>query len=170
MDSFATDWHPWLAQLAWVPLVWSSVFCFLVWCLPDGRLRQEWGALARWGLWLGTGFLVAATVSGFLLSMHGEARGLTRVDLVSHRYWAYASLTIYLIVFAWSLWGYRRYLRADREPGLSFLLAALLAAAALLMAVGRGTQLAHPADGDSAAPSVAAAPGAAACRHGRGAS
>ena len=154
MGDMMIDAHSWLAQFALVPLAMSWIFYLLVRWLPVGGLREEWGVLARWSLWLGTGFLVAAAVSGALSAVDGAPPGLARNALAGHAYWAYAALAAYLVVFGWSIWGYRRYLRSAREQGLPFLLVGLLALALLVMAVGRGAGLRERAAGVAAAPAA----------------
>ncbi len=139
MIEIIPNWHPFFVHFTVALLSLAVVFYPLARVLPGGRLRDQWGVVARWNLWLGSGFAVVSAIAGWLAYNSVMHDDLSHAAMVTHRNWALTTLALFVMLSAWSVWRYR----TGKEPGRLFLVLLVAGGALLLSTAWHGSELVY---------------------------
>ncbi len=104
--------------------------------LSDGKLKQQFYIMARWDLWLGTGFGIITAVAGWVAYNSVAHDAPSHVAMTDHRDWALVTLGLFIILAGWSLWSERQ----QRLPSKLFLVALLIGGVLLASTAWRGAE------------------------------
>lgn len=121
MFEIIPNWHPVFVNFTIALLSTAVAFHVLTALMKPSKLRHELATLARWNLWLGAGFAIITVFLGFLAYNSVRHDTPSHVAMTIHRNWAIATLIIFLLLAAWSLWRHRAGRSANR-PFLVLLL------------------------------------------------
>lgn len=132
MVEIIPNWHPVLVHFTLALLSVSVLLTVLVRFLPDSAVRADWQVVARWCLWFGTGFAALTAFTGWLASNSVEHDDISHVAMTEHRDWALATLTLFVVLSAWSLWSRWR----GRDAGQLVFVALMLLGGGLLASTG----------------------------------
>lgn len=139
MIEIIPNWHPILVHFTIALLSLAVLFSILVAFLPEGSLKGEWNIVARWHIWLGAVFAVATALSGwyaFSSVAHDEPSHIAMTD---HRNWAIVTLSVFVILAAWSIWSVRK----QRRTGALFTVILVAGGVLLLSTAWRGGELVY---------------------------
>ncbi len=133
MIEIIPNWHPVFVHFS-VALLSLSVVLYLLARLPlPAGLCGEWQVVARWALWFGALFAIATAVTGWLAYNSVDHDDISHAAMTEHRNWALITLTLFVVLALWSLWG-RLANRASSKGAVGAVFLALLAASGILLA------------------------------------
>lgn len=144
MIEIIPNWHPVFVHFT-VALLSVAVVLHLLARLPLAPLlRMEAQVVARWSLWLGAGLSLVTALTGWLAYDSVEHDDLSHLAMTDHRNWALATLTLFLVLAAWSMWRWLK-LRAPDHGLAAAAFAGLLAVGGVLLAstAWRGGELVY---------------------------
>lgn len=122
------NWHPVFVHFTVALLSLSVFFSIIVKFLRDGTLKEQWQILASWNLWLGTAFGIVTALAGWYAYNTVMHDAPSHAAMTVHFYWALATLAVFVLLSAWSVWN----LRMQGKSGVLFAVL-LLAGGVLLM-------------------------------------
>lgn len=141
MIDIVPNWHPLLVHFPIALLSLSAVLYLAGLLMPDAALlRAEWHTVARWSLWIGFAFALAAAAAGwqaFDTVAHDEP---SHAAMTVHRNWALATLAAYA---PFVLWTAAKRRRPSSEPGIVFAVFLLLPTLLLGVTAYRGAELVY---------------------------
>jgi uncharacterized membrane protein len=139
MIEIIPNWHPVFVHFTVALLTLAVGFHILCPFLPAGVLRQQFEILARWNLWLGTGFGIITAITGWFAFNSVTHDALSHVAMTDHRNWALATLIVFVILSVYSLWCIKR----RSPPGLIFLGTLMLGGLMLVSTAWRGAEVVY---------------------------
>ncbi len=101
------NWHPIFVHFTVAMLTVAAIFHVLAVFMKPSNLRDEFTVLARWNLWLGASVSVVTVIFGFWAFNTVEHDDPSHAAMKVHRNWALATLTVFLLLGAWSAWRHR---------------------------------------------------------------
>ena len=140
MFEIIPNWHPVFVHFTVALLSLTVGFHILYPFLPEGRIKQQFEILARWDLWLGTGFGIITAIAGwFAYNSVVHNSTLSHAAMTDHRNWALATLALFIVLSVYSLWR----VRSRSQPGYIFLGTLLLAGMMLGSTAWRGAEVVY---------------------------
>ena len=136
MFEIIPNWHP--VFVHFTVALWSLavIFHLLEPMLPEGNFRQQWSLYSRWSLWLGTGFGIVTAIAGWFAYKSVVHDASAHAAMPENRNWALATLGLFIVLTAWSLW----YAGSQRLSGKFFLAGLLLGGVLLANTAWRGAE------------------------------
>ncbi len=104
--------------------------------LSEGKLKQQFYILARWDLWLGTGFGIITAIAGWLAYNSVAHDAPSHVAMTDHRNWALVTIGLFIILAGWSLWSERQ----ENLPSKLFLTGLLIGGVLLATTAWHGAE------------------------------
>jgi len=139
MIEIIPNWHPIFVHFT--VALWSLAIGFhvLITLIPEGSIKQQFSIMARWNLWLGTGFGIVTAIAGWFAYNSVVHDAPSHEAMTNHRNWALFTLGLFIVLTAWSLWGER-----TRRLSSKFFLAGLLLGGVLLTSTAwRGAEVVY---------------------------
>ncbi|MBF8270255.1 MAG: hypothetical protein HW386_1964 [Gammaproteobacteria bacterium] len=104
MIDIVPNWHPVFVHFTVALLSLTVCFHLLGRFMPAGSLKKQFETLADWNLWLGTGFGIITALAGWMAYNSVTHDAPSHVAMTDHRNWAWATLTLFMILSVYSLW------------------------------------------------------------------
>ena len=104
MIEIIPNWHPVFVHFTVALLSLAVGFHVICPLLPDGIIKQQFNILARWNLWLGTGFGIVTAIAGWFVYNSVIHEAPSHAAMTVHRNWALVTLTLFIVLAGWSLW------------------------------------------------------------------
>lgn len=126
MPEIIPNLHPIFVHFT-VALLSLSVALFVVTPFIQGPLKTQWQTVARWSLWFGAAITVITALTGlnaYNTVAHDTPSHLAMTD---HRNWAVATITLFLLLAAWSI----IWVRKGKNLGAAFVVCMVVAGAVL---------------------------------------
>ena len=139
MPQIIPNWHPIFVHFTIALLGLAVVFSLAVLVLKDSKLRQQWQILARWNLWLGTGFGIATALAGWYAYNTVAHDTPSHAAMTEHLYWALTTLTVFVPLCLWSVWRWN----SQQQTGALFALLMLAGGGLLLSTAWHGGELVY---------------------------
>ena len=139
MIEIIPNWHPIFVHFTVALWSLAIIFHLVTPLLPEGNIKQQAGLFSRWNLWLGTGFGIITAIAGWFAFNSVAHDAQSHVAMTNHRNWALVTLTLFILVTAWSLWCERK-----RQLTGKIFIFALFVSGVLLAGTGwRGGELVY---------------------------
>lgn len=138
MPEIVPNLHPIFVHFTVALLLLSVVLC-LASTLIAGSLHWEWRITARWMLWLGAGFAIVTGLSGLYAYNTVAHDSVSHLAMTTHRNWALATILLFVILAAWSI--YRT--RQGSGVGKVFLLLMVIGAGLLTTTAWHGGEIVY---------------------------
>jgi len=104
MIEILPNWHPIFVHFT-VSLLSLAVFLFLVARLIGNRpIQNQWLIVARWNLWIGTGFALITVIAGWMASNSVAHDTLSHAVMEKHRTLAFSTIAVLLPLAGWAWW------------------------------------------------------------------
>ncbi|TCV90248.1 DUF2231 domain-containing protein [Sulfurirhabdus autotrophica] len=116
MIQIIPNWHPVFVHFTVALLSLAVFFSLTTMLLRPGNLKVQWQVMARWNLWLGTAISILTAIAGWDAYNTVAHDAPSHVAMTEHRNWALATLSVFIILTAWSLWNTRK----QRKAGVLF--------------------------------------------------
>ena len=136
MIEIIPNWHPIFVHFTVALLSLAVGFHIICHFLSEGKLKQQFNILARWDLWLGTGFGIISAIAGWLAYNSVAHDAPSHAAMTDHRNWALVTLGLFIILAGWSLWSERQ----ERLPGKLFLAGLMIAGMLLSSTAWHGAE------------------------------
>ena len=137
MIDIIPNWHPVFVHFTIALLSLTVCFHLLGRFVPAGDLKKQFETLADWNLWLGTGFGIITAFAGWMAYNSVTHDAPSHAAMTDHRNWAWATLTLFIILSGYSLWR----ATSQSRPGAGFLGILLLAGLMLGGTAWRGAEV-----------------------------
>ncbi len=85
-----------------------SVVLYVITPFINSPLKEQWQILARWMLWFGAGITIITGFAGLYAYNTVAHDAPSHLAMTEHRNWAIATITLFLILAAWSIAGFRK--------------------------------------------------------------
>lgn len=139
MIEIIPNWHPIFVHFT-VALISTAVGFFLLAKLLENRpIQEQCLIVARWNLWIGTGFALITVVAGFLAYNSVNHDTPSHAAMIVHRNWALGTIAVLLPFTFWAWWEHR----TNKPKKVSFLVVALLLLGLLFLTAWRGGELVY---------------------------
>jgi uncharacterized membrane protein len=139
MIEIIPNWHPIFVHFT-VALLVISVFLFVVAQLIGKRpLQKQCLIVARWNLWIGTGFALITVLAGWLASNGVAHDTISHAVMEKHRNLAFATFANLLLLAGWAWWTQHK----SKEIGILFIGFALLLLGLLTSTAWQGSELVY---------------------------
>lgn len=136
MIEIIPNWHPIFVHFTVALLSLAVGFYIICHFLSEGKLKQQFNILARWDLWLGTGFGIVTVIAGWFAYNSVAHDAPSHAAMTDHRNWALVTLGVFIILVGWSLWSERQ----ERLPSKLFLTGLLIGGVLLASTAWRGAE------------------------------
>ncbi len=136
MIEIIPNWHPIFVHYTVALLSLTVGFHIMCHFLTEGNLKQQLTILARWNLWIGTGFGIITAIAGWLAYNSVAHDAPSHAAMTEHRNWAFVTLGLFILLTGWSLWSERQ----GRLPGKLFLTGLLVAGVLLTSTAWHGAE------------------------------
>lgn len=136
MIEIIPNWHPIFVHFTVALLSLAVGFYIICHFLSEGKLKQQFNILARWDLWLGTGFGIVTAIAGLFAYNSVAHDAPSHAAMTDHRNWALATLGLFIILVGWSLWSEHQ----ERLPSRLFLTGLLIGGVLLASTAWRGAE------------------------------
>ena len=136
MIEIIPNWHPIFVHFTVALLSLAVGFHIICHFLSEGKLKQQFNILARWDLWLGTGFGIVTAIAGWFAYNSVAHDAPSHAAMTDHRNWALVTLGLFIILVGWSLWSERQ----ERLPSRLFLTGLLIGGVLLASTAWRGAE------------------------------
>ena len=136
MIEIIPNWHPIFVHFTVALLSLAVGFHIICHFLSEGKLKQQFNILARWDLWLGTGFGIVTVIAGWFAYNSVAHDAPSHAAMTDHRNWALVTLGLFIILVGWSLWSERQ----ERLPSKLFLTGLLIGGVLLASTAWRGAE------------------------------
>jgi uncharacterized membrane protein len=133
MFEIIPNWHPIFVHFT-VALLSLAVALFAVTPLVKSPLKEQWHTVARWALWFGAGFTVVTAATGLYAYNTVAHDTPSHAAMTDHRNWAIATITLFLLLTAWSIVWIRRH----KALGALFIAAMVISGGVLAATAWRG--------------------------------
>lgn len=127
MFEIIPNWHPVFVHFTVALLSVAALLKLGAYFIGDDDLRNQWRLVARWNLWIGSGFVVLTVLSGVIAYNSVTHDTPSHAAMTDHRNWALVTSVLFLAISGWLV----MLVRAGKTRG-GFFLASLLVATALL--------------------------------------
>lgn len=139
MVQIIPNWHPILVHFTVALWTFAVVMHLIVAVYPEGSIKQQMAIVARWDLWLGTGFGIVTVFAGWLASGSVAHDELSHAAMMEHKQLALITLAIFALLTGWSIWTQR----TKQAPGKLFLLPLVIGAGLLMSTAWHGGELVY---------------------------
>lgn len=136
---FLVNWHPIFVHYTVALLSVATVFHVLDVFMKPSIWRDEFTILARWTLWLGAGVTLITVAMGFWAFNTVQHDDPSHAAMKVHRNWALVTLSVFLLLAAWSVWRHK----AGRGIRPLFVALVLIGAGLLGYTAWRGGELVY---------------------------
>lgn len=133
MFEIIPNWHPIFVHFT-VALFSLAVGLFVVTPFIKSPLKEQWQIVARWALWFGAAFTVVTGLTGLYAYNTVAHDTPSHAAMTDHRNWAIATVSLFLILAAWSIFRARQ----NKAFGALFIAAMLIAGGLLASTAWRG--------------------------------
>lgn len=138
MFEIIPNWHPIFVHFT-VGLLSLAVGLVVVTPFVKSPLQEQWQTVARWTLWFGAGFTIVTGLTG-LYAFNTVAHDTpSHAAMTIHRNWAIATITLFLILAAWSIW----WARKSKKLGTVFVVCMVVAGTLLASTAWRGGEVVY---------------------------
>jgi len=139
MIEIIPNWHPIFVHFT-VALISTAIGFFLLAKLLGNRpFHEQCLILARWNLWIGTGFAVITVATGILAYNSVAHDTPSHAAMTEHRNWAFATFAVLLLTTLWYGWIFY----ANKLIKLPFLAIAVLLLGLLFSTAWHGGELVY---------------------------
>jgi len=136
MIEIIPNWHPIFVHFTIALLSLAVGFHIICHFLSEGKLKQQFYILARWDLWLGTGFGIITAIAGWLAYNSVAHDAPSHEAMTDHRNWALVTIGLFIILAGWSLWSERQ----ESMPSKLFLTGLLIGGVLLANTAWHGAE------------------------------
>lgn len=136
MPEIIPNWHPIFVHFTVALLSLAVGFHIICHFLSEEKLKQQFNILARWDLWLGTGFGIITAIAGWFAYNSVAHDAPSHVAMTDHRNWALVTVGLFIILAGWSLWSERQ----RRLPSKLFLAGLVIAGVLLASTAWHGAE------------------------------
>ncbi len=109
MIEIIPNYHPIFVHFTVALLSVSTGFFVLAYLFRRHKWRQQWLTTAYWNLWVGAGITLITLAAGWHAFNTVDHDTPSHEAMLEHRNWALATVTVILLVAAWSI---RRYAKS----------------------------------------------------------
>lgn len=139
MIEIVPNWHPIFVHFTIALWSVSAALFVLARIAPAHPWRTQWMHVARWNLWIGSGFAVATALAGWYAYNTVAHDAPSHAAMTAHRNWALATLALFLPLAFGSMWRHR----GDGKASAPFLVVLLIALGLLVSTGWRGGELVY---------------------------
>lgn len=104
MPEIIPNWHPIGVHFTIALLSLAAMLYLAAPWLKSQALREQALIVARWNLLFGAGFAVVTAILGWFAFNSVTHDTPSHAAMVTHRNWALAALTLFLLAAGWVLW------------------------------------------------------------------
>lgn len=138
MFEIIPNWHPIFVHFT-VALLSLAVGLVVVTPFVKSPLKEQWQTVARWTLWFGAGITIVTGLTGWYAFNTVAHDTPSHAAMTIHRNWAIATITLFLLLAAWSvLWA-----RTSKKLGTVFVVCMVVAGALLASTAWRGGEVVY---------------------------
>ena len=139
MIEIIPNWHPVFVHFTVALLSIGILFYCLTVVVGSTETRDQWIIVARWNLWLGSGFAVLTAIFGWLAVDSVDHDTPSHLAMITHRNWALATLVLVVPLALWSLAKHRE----DGDISLGFIAVLIIVQGLLLSTAWHGGELVY---------------------------
>lgn len=136
MIDIIPNWHPIFVHYT-VALLSLAVGFYVVnpW-LSEGKIKQQLYIMARWNLYLGTGFGIVTAIAGWFAYNSVAHDGPSHAAMTEHRNWALVTISLFTLLTIRSFW----FERNKRLPTKLFLMSLIIGGLLLTSTAWHGAE------------------------------
>lgn len=139
MIEIIPNWHPIFVHFT-VALLSVAAILMLVACFfGSDALRDQLRLVARWNLWIGSGFVVLTVISGVIAYNSVSHDTPSHAAMTDHRNWALVTSALFLVIAGWLV----MLTRAGKTKSGLFVAILLVATALLGATAWKGGELVY---------------------------
>jgi len=138
MFTIIPNWHPVFVHFT-VALLSLSVALYVVIPFVKSPLKEQWITVSRWTLWFGAGFAIITGLTGLDAYNTVAHDTPSHVAMTDHRNWAIATISLFLILAAWSI----VWVRKNKPLGAAFMALMLIAGGVLTSTAWHGGEVVY---------------------------
>ncbi len=138
MFEIIPNWHPIFVHFT-VALLSLAVGLVVVTPFIKSPLKEQWQIVARWTLWFGAGFAIITGLTGWYAFNTVAHDTPSHAAMTIHRNWAIATITLFLLLAAWSIW----WARKSKKLGTLFVVCMVVGGAVLASTAWRGGEVVY---------------------------
>ena len=138
MFEIIPNWHPIFVHFT-VALLSLAAGLTVATLFVKSPLLEQWQIVARWALWFGAGFAIITGLTGWDAYNTVAHDTPSHAAMTLHRNWAIATLTLFLLLAAWSIWSTRK----GKKLGTLFVVGMVVAGAVLATTAWRGGEVVY---------------------------
>lgn len=138
MFEIIPNWHPIFVHFT-VALLSLAAGLTLVNCFIKPPLQAQWQIVARWALWFGAGFAIVTGLTGLDAYNTVAHDTPSHAAMTLHRNWAVATIALFLILAAWSIFASRK----GKQLGVLFVVCMVVAGGVLATTAWRGGEVVY---------------------------
>ena len=139
MVQIIPNWHPIFVHFTVALWTITVVMHLIVAVYREGNIKQQMAIVARWNLWLGTGFGIVTALAGWQAFNSIAHDDISHEAMIEHRELALITLAIFALLTGWSIWKQR----LKQTPGKLFLLPLVIGAGLLMSTAWHGGELVY---------------------------
>ena len=139
MIEIIPNWHPIFVHFTVALLSVAALLKLGTFFIGSDALRDQWRLVARWNLWIGTGFVVLTVLTGVIAYNSVSHDTPSHAAMTDHRNWALVTSILFLALAAWSVLLFR----AGTVWGGLFVAALLVATAMLGTTAWKGGEVVY---------------------------
>ena len=139
MINIIPNYHPIFVHFTVALLIVAAAIHLLSHFVSNTGLRDQLAIVARWNLWIGTGFALITFAAGWYAYNTVNHDAPSHIAMTGHRNWAMATLVMFLGIAGWEIYLHRH----GKDKGWLFTGLLAIAAALLLSTAWHGGELVY---------------------------
>ena len=139
MIEIIPNWHPLFVHFTVGLLSVAALLKIGAYFIGSDSLREQWRLVARWNLWIGSGFIVLTVITGVLAYNSVSHDTPSHEAMTDHRNWALVTAALFLAVAGWLV----MLVRAGKARSGLFVTTLLVATALLGTTAWKGGELVY---------------------------
>ena len=139
MIEIVPNWHPIFVHFTVALFSVATGLYALSLLVSNVELKAQWRIVARWNLWFGMAISLITVLTGWYAYNTVAHDAPSHLAMTDHRNWALITVTLYLIVTAWSVIRHR----AGKEASPLLFLILLIALSSLGSTAWRGGEVVY---------------------------
>lgn len=101
MVEIIPNWHPIFVHFTIALLSVAAALKLGSYLVGNESLRDQWRLVARWNLWIGSGFVVLTVIAGVVAYNTVSHDTPSHAAMTNHRNWALVTAAVFLAIAGW---------------------------------------------------------------------